>query len=130
MHVVNMAGSTGPVVFANNLFHGNTAAGQQELRYMSPSGPSYVTLRNNAMTMPLNGVPQSETGTIAPTASMFDPITLVPTRNSLLVNNATTNVTGGLGTVDFLNHPRNSNGAPDIGAIEADAEYLLVNGFE
>ena len=41
-----------------------------------------------------------------------------------------TNFNGGVGSYDLFNHIRTTGAAPDIGAIEADAEYLLVNGFD
>ena len=93
-------------------------------------GPSYLTLHSNALSTPLNGTAVNESGNIVMNASLFDPLTLVPKRDSLLVNAGYTNFNGGVGSYDLFNHIRNTAGAPDIGAIEADAEYLLVNGFD
>jgi hypothetical protein len=130
IYAVNMAGSIGSVFFINNLFHDNTAPGQQELRYHSVPGPSFLTLHSNALGTPLNGIAANESGNIATNTAMFDPATLVPRRDSALINAGYSNFNGGVGNVDLLNHPRTSNGAPDIGAIEADAEYLLKDSFD
>jgi len=130
MHIVNMTGSSGPIVLANKIFRGNTAAGRQKLRYLSVPGPSHPVLRNNALTMPLNGIAATETGTLSTNAALFDPISLVPTRNSLLINAGTSNVTGGVDALDLLAHNRNHAGATDLGAIEGDAEYRLMDGFD
>lgn len=130
IYAVNLAGSIGSIFFINNLFHANAAPGQQELRYASVPGPSYLTMHSNALSTPLNGTAVNESGNIVMNASLFDPLTLVPKRDSLLVNAGYTNFNGGVGSYDLFNHIRTTGTAPDIGAIEADAEYLLVNGFD